>query len=173
MPVPAPPRCPAVRRAAPTHPRHVYPNFGLANLFPDMPCMKKGLRTYVQKQLRRRRYTGRQPRTKSARADTPRVNHCFCSIGLHRNSFVRASRDTPSTDFFAGKDGKSIGCFLGEPTCRRLVLPVPAPPPRPAVRRPAPIRPWYTYPGVGLDKKIKCEQDMSGHMKTFKDILEI
>ena len=39
--------------------------------------------------------------------------------------------------------GKQDGCVLGEPTRRRPVLPSPAPPRRPALRRPGPFRPWY------------------------------
>ena len=34
---------------------------------------------------------------------------------------------------------------LGEPTHRLPVLPGPAPPRRPAVRRPSPTRPWYVW----------------------------
>ena len=94
----------------------------------------------------RRRYIGQQPRTKSARgpADKPLVNRWLCSpIGLNRNSFVRASRDKPRSVFFDGLQGKREGCLLVEPTRWRPVLPVPAPPRRPAVRRPAPTRPRY------------------------------
>ena len=45
--------------------------------------------------------------------------------------------------FFDRLEGKRNGCFLGEPTRWRPVLPVPVPPRRPAVRRPVPTRPWY------------------------------
>ena len=73
----------------------------------------------------------------------PRVNRWFCSsVGLHRNSFVRASRDTPRRVFFdcrevSGTVASWANRLVGVPSC-------PSPPRRrPAVRRPAPIRPWY------------------------------
>ena len=78
----------------------------------------------------------------------PLVNRWFrSSIGLHRNSFVRASRDTPRRVFFDGLEGKRGGCIQGELTPRRPVLPVPAPPRRPAVRCPGPP---VVCPGFGF-----------------------
>ena len=49
----------------------------------------------------------------------------------------------PRSVVFDGLEGKRVGCILGEPTRRRPVLPVLAQARRPAVRRPAPTRPWY------------------------------
>ena len=66
-------------------------------------------------------------------------------FGLHGVSFVRASEETFGTvvlDALEALGGKGNGCLLGEPTCRRPVLPGHALP-RPAVHRPAPTRPWY------------------------------
>ena len=40
-------------------------------------------------------------------------------------------------------EGKRDGCLLGEPTCRRPVLPGPALPRGLAVRRRTPTRLWY------------------------------
>ena len=62
---------------------------------------------------------------------------------VNRVFFVRASRDTPRRVFFDRMEVKCDGCFLGEPTCRRPVLPLSAPPSRPAVRRPVPTCPRY------------------------------
>ena len=77
-------------------------------------------------------------------AGKPRENCWFCSfIGLHRLSVVRASRDTPRRVVFDRLKGTRDGCLLGEPTRRRPVLPVSAPPRHPAVRRPVPTRSWY------------------------------
>ena len=79
-------------------------------------------------------------------AIVPQFNRWFCSpIGLHRISYVRASRDTPRKVFFDCFERKRDGCILVETTRRRPVLPVPAPPRCPAVRRPAPNRPWYVW----------------------------
>ena len=118
-----------------------------------------------------RRNTGRQPGTKSgfrpahkprSIASQPLV--CF-SIGLHRVSFVRASRDTPRRVFFDRLGGNRGGCLLGEPARRRPVLPVPAPPRRPAVRRPVPTCPWYVrvLDSTGYSKKGEMffEDDIS------------
>ena len=69
-------------------------------------------------------------------AGQPRVNRSFrSSIGLHRISFVRASEETSRT-VFGSLEGKREGCLLAGSTRRRPVLPSPAPPRRPAVRRP-------------------------------------
>ena len=51
-------------------------------------------------------------------------------------------------------EGKRDGCLLGEPTRRRPVLPVPAPPRRGAVRRPVPDPP-VVCPGFGFDRSNK------------------
>ena len=53
-------------------------------------------------------------------------------ICLHRNSFVRASKETFKTIVYDALGGKRDSYFLGEPTHRHPVLPR-----RPAVRRPA------------------------------------
>ena len=64
------------------------------------------------------------------------VNRWFCSpIGLHRISLARASKDMPKTAVFDRLDDKRDTYSMGEPICRRPVMPVPAPPRRPAVRR--------------------------------------
>ena len=53
----------------------------------------------------------------------------FCSpIGLQRNSCGRACRDTPRMVFFGCLEGKKGGRILVEPTRRRPVVLVPAPP---------------------------------------------
>ena len=44
---------------------------------------------------------------------------------------------------FDALEGTRDGCFLGEPIRRRPVLPGPAPPRCPAMRRPDPTGPWY------------------------------
>ena len=101
-------------------------------------------------ETKRRRYSGPQPGTKSGRrpADKPlyqpRVNRLFLSsCGLNRISFVRACEESFRTVVFDALGGERVGCVLGKPTRRRLVLPGPAPPRRPALRCPEPIRPWY------------------------------
>ena len=57
---------------------------------PDMPGIEKFTKTT------RRRYTGQQLGTKSAHGPTDKslVNRWLCSIGLHRNSSVRASGES-------------------------------------------------------------------------------
>ena len=114
--------------------------------FLDMPCHRKGFT-----ETNRRRYVGQQPGTKSfcCPADKPVVNRTLCSpTGLHRISFVRACEETFRTVVYDALEGKRDGRLLGEPTCRRPVLPRPVPPRRPAVRRPAPTCLWYVR---GLD----------------------
>ena len=94
----------------------------------------------------RRRHMVQQPGTKSGRrpADKPRVNHGFCScVGLNGISFVRASGARSRTIVHDALGGRRGGCFLGGPTRRRPVLPGPAPPRRPALRRSYLFRPWY------------------------------
>ena len=61
----------------------------------------------------RRRYTGQQPRTKSGRrpTDKPRVKRGFCSSdGLHKVSFVRASKDMPKKLFFHRLENMEDAC---------------------------------------------------------------
>ena len=76
------------------------------------------------------------------------MNRPLCSpISLHGVSFVRASEGSSKKAVFeASKNKHGNGCFLGEPTRRRPVLPRPALPRRPAVRRPA--RPTPAVPPV-------------------------
>ena len=84
--------------------------------------------------------------------DKPRFNRTFCSsIGLHRVSFVRASRNTPRSVFFDRLEGMGDGCLLGGPIRRRPILPRPAPPSRRAPPRPDPP---VVCPGFGLDKSV-------------------
>ena len=71
-------------------------------------------------------------------ADKLRVNCLFySSCGLNGISFVRACGGSFRTVVFDALGGKRVGCVLGQPTRRRPVLPGPAPPRRPALRRPA------------------------------------
>ena len=67
----------------------------------------------------------------------------FPPIGLHRISLVRASGKSSRTVVVETLEGKKVRCLLGEQTRRRLDLPRPAPPRRPAVCRPDPACPWY------------------------------
>ena len=60
-----------------------------------------------------------------------RVNRTFCSsIGLNRDSCVRASGETFRTVGKYALEGKRKVCLIGEPTCRHPdgILPSPAPP---------------------------------------------
>ena len=94
--------------------------------------------------------SGKQLGTKSGRRPAgkprmkPRVNRLFCSsCGLHGISFVRACKGMFKTVVSDALGGKRVNCVLGKQTRRRPVLPSPAPPRRPTLRRPEPIRPWY------------------------------
>ena len=58
-------------------------------------------------------------------------------------SLVRAFEESFKTVVCDALASARVGCLLGEPIRRRPVLPGPAPPRRPAVRRPDPTRPWY------------------------------
>ena len=62
-------------------------------------------------------------------------------FGLHGISLVRASEETFRTDALEALENKGNGCLLGELNHRRPVLPGPASPRCPAVRRPVPLRP--------------------------------
>ena len=82
--------------------------------------------------------------TKSGRrpADKPLVKRGFCSTGLRRISLVRASEESFRTFVSDALEGTRDG-FLDEPIRRRPVLPDPARPRHPAVRRPHLTRPRY------------------------------
>ena len=83
-------------------------------------------------------------------------------IGLHRILFVRASGETFKTIFFA-LEGKREGCFLGEPTRRRSVLPRPAPP-RPATPPcAASPRPARCMSGFWTGQVIPCLPEWVKH----------
>ena len=102
----------------------------------------------------RYRSIGQQPGTKSGHrpADKPRVNRSLCSsIGLHKNPFVRASKDTFRTiggDALEVQEGKGNGCVQGHRTLRCFVLPGPL---RPSPRRgPTRLDPSVVCPGFGI-----------------------
>ena len=105
-----------------------------------MLCMKRVCR------VRQAPSTSQRPGTKSLfrPTDKPCVNRPLCSpIGLHMVSLVRASGGSFRTVVYDALGWGRVGCLLGEPIRRRPVLPGPAPPRRPAVRRPDPTCPWY------------------------------
>ena len=82
--------------------------------------------------------------------DKPQVNRPLCSpIGLNRISLVRASGGVFGTCVFDALEGTTDGRLLGEPFCRRPVLPGPAPPLRRALPQPEPP---VVCPGFGLDR---------------------
>ena len=86
----------------------------------------------------------------------PRINwlatgRCFPPSVYIGFCLFRASEETSRTVVLDALEGKRDGRFLGEPTRRRPVLPRPAPPSRPAVRRP-PTDPPVVSPGFGFDK---------------------
>ena len=118
-------------------------------------------RVYIDK---RRRYLGQQPGTKSGlrTTDYPLVNRSLCSsIGLHRNSFVRASEETFRTVVYDAPESKRDSCVLCEPTRRRSTLPGTALPPRPAPSRPDLL---LVCPGLGIDRSTfdclrQCAQE--------------
>ena len=123
---PAPPRRPAVR-PDPTRPWYVR----------------------ILDSTGRRRHTGQQPGTKSGRgpADKSDVNRGSTigfvplSVYIGFPLFVLLGNRSKQLSTMLG--GAKDGCLLGEPICRRPGLPGPAPPRRPAVRRPDPTCPWY------------------------------
>ena len=83
-------------------------------------------------------------------ADRPLVKRGFgSSTALHRISLVRASGEMFKTCVFDALEGTRDSCLLGEPFCRRRVLPGPAPPPRRAPPRPDPP---VVCPGFGFDR---------------------
>ena len=59
------------------------------------------------------------------------------------------------------------GCILGEPIHQRPVLPGPAPPRRPAVRRPDSIRSRYLCSGVEFDRLYRFNS--CGMMSNFRE----
>ena len=84
-------------------------------------------------------------------------------VGLHRNSFVRASEEAFRTVVFGCLEGKGDVCLLREPTRRRPVLPRPAPP-RPAAppprRPPHRVDPPVVCQGFGFDLRKKTSEPM-------------
>ena len=103
----------------------------------------------------RRRSTGQQPGTKSARgpAAKPRVKRGLCSsTGLHRISFVRGCEETFRTVVYDTMGGWQDRRLLGRSNRRHAVLPGPAPPRRPAMRR---ADPPEVCPGFGLDRFLQ------------------
>ena len=127
---------------------------------PDPPVVCPGFsRTCLARKgftkTKRRRSTGQQPGTKSARglADKPRINRSSTAdfvpaFGLHRISLVRASGETFRRRVFDALEGTGVPCFLGEQFCWHAVLHNPAPPPRCAPRPDPPV----VCPGFGLDR---------------------
>ena len=67
----------------------------------------------------------------------------FWNRQVHRISFVRDPEETFKTIVFDALGDKRDGCVLGEPTHRHPILPDPAPPRRPILGSPEPLRPWY------------------------------
>ena len=144
------PPCLAAPRRAPPRPRFGFDKFGFGRLdykfhFPDMHCKKrflqgqKGDGPLVNSQERRALFVLLINR--GSNSDPMRVQRGLCSsTGLHGISLVRAPEEMFRTGFFDALAGTGDGCPLGEPTCRRSVLPGPAPPRRPAVCRPVPTR---------------------------------
>ena len=110
--------------------------------FPDIPCIKGFTETH------RRRYTGQQPRTKSARApaDQRPVNRWSTARQtlisfLHRctQDFVcLCFRTNVQKSVIDSLEGKREGCPLAGLSRWRPVLQSPAPPSCPAVLRPDP-----------------------------------
>ena len=89
----------------------------------------------------RRRYTGQQSATKSARgpAHKPVVNRGFCSsTGLHRIFFVRACEESFRTVVYDTLEGWGDGWLLGHPIRRRSVMSDSTASRRPVVRRTVP-----------------------------------
>ena len=132
LPGRAPPR-PAVRRPDPTHPWFVL-------IFPRHALHEKGLQRQgggplVSSQERRA-------------AVVPQANRSLCSpIGLNWISLVRASGGAFGACVFDALGGTRDSFLLGEPFCRRPVLPGPAPPPR---RAPPRRDPLMVSPGFGI-----------------------
>ena len=85
--------------------------------------------------------TGQQPGTKSAfrPGDKPLVNRGFCSsVGFKYYLDCSCFRIDVQDSLLDSLEGKREGCLRAGSTRRRPVLPSPAQPRRPAVRRPEP-----------------------------------
>ena len=123
--------------------------------FPDMPCMKRFTKT------NRRRYTGQQPGMKSGRCPADnRLSTAGQTVIVFPHWFTLGFACSCSPkDVQDSLEGSMDGCLLSETTRRRPVLPVPAPPRHPAVRRSAPTRPWYVR-----------VLDSAGHAKHTREI---
>ena len=113
-------------------------------MFPDMPCTK---RFYKDKKATVHWSAARNQERVSSGGQTayePLANRTFCSpTGLHGVSLVRASEGSFRAGAFDALGGAIDGRLLGEPFRRPSALLGPAPPRRPAVRRPYPTRPRY------------------------------
>ena len=86
---------------------------------------------------------GRHPPLLSCE-EAPSINSGSLHTARNRISFACASGGSfrrVAFDALEALGGKRVDCTLGDPTCRRPVLPGPAPPRRPAVRRRTPTRP--------------------------------
>ena len=104
----------------------------------------------------RRRYTGQQLGTKSGRrpADKPVINRWSTAGFVPPSVYIKFSLFVlpgirPGGYSFDRLESKRDGGLLAEPTRRRPVLPVPAPPSRRAPPRPDP---GVLCPGFGFDK---------------------
>ena len=72
------------------------------------------------------------------------VNGGFCSsVGFEYELDCSCFRRVVQDIFLDSLEGKREGCLRAGSTQRRPVLPSPAPPRRPAVRRPDPTGPWF------------------------------
>ena len=71
------------------------------------------------------------------------VNRGFCSsVGFKYELDCSCFRRDVQDSVLDSLEGKREGCLRAESTQRHPVLPSPAPPRRPAVRRPDPTGPW-------------------------------
>ena len=137
-----------------------YPLFWIRlSMIPEYALHEKGLHA-----TKRRRSTGQQPGTKSARgpSDEPLVSRSLCSpIGLHRISFVRVSGESLRTVFFDALGVKRVGLSPGRPSpsASRPAPPCPAPPPRSAPPRPDPP---VVCPGFDSTSIPRCNLDDQG-----------
>ena len=88
------------------------------------------------------------------------VNRPLCSsIGLHGISFVHAFGKSFRTAVLDALEGKRAGRLLGEPRCRRPILPCPAPP---LCRAPPCPDPPVVCLGFGFDRFGKREKRLLG-----------
>ena len=102
-----------------------------------------------------------------------RFNRSLCSsIGLRRISFVRASGESLRTVAFNLLRYKRDACFLDGQTRWRPVLPLPAPPRCPAVRRPVPTRPWYVQ-ALDSSGDLTSDAPHARHVWKFQDLSPI